>query len=294
MTEEKILFDTDIGSDIDDAVCLAYLLSQPRCRLMGITTVSGEPFERAKLASAICRVAGRDVPIYPGTESPLLTPPRQPKSPQSAKLANWPHDTDFPQNQAVEFLARTIRENPGEITLLAVGPMTNVALLFATHPDVPGLLKQLVLMCGVFTNALPHVGPLEWNAICDPYATAIVYNAPVKRHVSIGLDVTCQVVMGRDEVRERFQTKLLRPVLDFADVWFQHTDQITFHDPLAGVVLFEDVCGFRRGDVEVELASPRLLGLCHFEEKDDGRHEVALQVDREAFFRHYFETVSNA
>ena len=64
----KVLFDTDIGSDIDDAVALAYLLAQPHCELMGITTVSGQPIERAKLASAICTAAAQDVRIVPGTE----------------------------------------------------------------------------------------------------------------------------------------------------------------------------------------------------------------------------------
>ena len=64
----KILLDTDIGSDIDDAVCLAYLLANPACELLGITTVSGEPERRAMLASAQCRVAGREVPSLPDVE----------------------------------------------------------------------------------------------------------------------------------------------------------------------------------------------------------------------------------
>ena len=58
----KVLLDTDIGSDIDDAVCLAYLLAQPACELLGITTVSGQPEQRAQIASAICKVAERSVP----------------------------------------------------------------------------------------------------------------------------------------------------------------------------------------------------------------------------------------
>lgn len=66
----KVLLDTDIGSDIDDAVALAYLLAQPECELLGITTVSGEAAKRAQLASALCKVAGRDIPIFPGREAP--------------------------------------------------------------------------------------------------------------------------------------------------------------------------------------------------------------------------------
>ena len=68
----KVLLDTDIGSDIDDAVCLAYLLAQPDCELLGVTTVTGEGQRRAMLASALCREAGQDVPIYIGAEQPLL------------------------------------------------------------------------------------------------------------------------------------------------------------------------------------------------------------------------------
>ena len=68
----KVILDTDIGSDIDDAICLAYLLAQPRCELLGITTVTGEPNQRAQIASAICKAAGKKVPIYPGVDTPLL------------------------------------------------------------------------------------------------------------------------------------------------------------------------------------------------------------------------------
>ena len=68
----KVLLDTDIGSDIDDAVCLAYLLAQPECELLGITTVSGEPVQRAMIASAVCTLAGQQIPIYPGAADPLL------------------------------------------------------------------------------------------------------------------------------------------------------------------------------------------------------------------------------
>src|SRR6476469_8774674 len=92
-----VLFDTDIGSDIDDAVALAYLLQEPRCELLGITTVSGEARERAMLADAVCRAAGREgVPIHSGTELPLLGPARQPEARQKTVLPRWPHRGDFP------------------------------------------------------------------------------------------------------------------------------------------------------------------------------------------------------
>ncbi|MCB0108772.1 MAG: nucleoside hydrolase, partial [Caldilineaceae bacterium] len=162
---EKILLDTDIGSDIDDAVALAYLLAQPRCELLGITTVTGEPEKRAMIASAQCKLAGKDVPIYPGAAEPLLIAQRQPHAPQATKLDRWEHDANFPKGEAIEFLRHTIRAHPGEITLFAIGPLTNIALLFHSDSEIPSLLKQLVLMCGVFRGMNWQGEALEWNAI---------------------------------------------------------------------------------------------------------------------------------
>lgn len=287
----KILLDSDIGSDIDDAVCLAYLLANPACDLLGVTTVSGEAQKRAQMVSAMCRVAGKEVPTFPGRETPLLPGIKwQPQAPQAAKLARWPHQTELPKGQAVEFMRQTIHAHPGEVVLLAIGPLTNVAALFAADAEVAGLLKGLVLMCGVFTNRLAGVGPLEWNAMLDPAATAIVYGMETAVHRSIGLDVTCQVTMSANEVRRRFQAPLLRPVLDFAEVWFeQKTDHIVFHDPLAATTIFDEtICQFERGQVDVELKSDKLLGMTQWTAVADGPHEVALHVDSQRFFDHYF------
>ena len=199
----KILLDTDIGSDIDDAVALAYLLAQPECELLGITTVTGEVEKRAMMASALCKVAGRDdVPVYPGADTPLIIEQHQKLAPQAAALDKWPHKTDFPRNQAVDFLRRTIHDQPGEIVLLTIGPLTNAGLLFAIDPEVASLLKGLVMMSGVFGDETPGVGPTEWNAAGDPHATAITYRAPVAPHRSIGLDVTHKVRMDAEHVRK--------------------------------------------------------------------------------------------
>ncbi len=95
----KILLDTDIGTDIDDAVCLAYLLAQPQCELAGITTVTGEVVKRAMMASALCKAAGKNIPIYPGAEEPLLVPQKQTQAQQAVALSRWEHDKDFPRGR---------------------------------------------------------------------------------------------------------------------------------------------------------------------------------------------------
>jgi len=290
-----VLLDTDIGSDIDDALCLAYLLRQPRCELLGVTTVTGEAQKRAALADALCRAAGRtDIPIHSGAEAPLLVPQQQPAAPQAEALAAFPHRDDFAPNTAVEFLRETIHHRPGEITLLAIGPLTNIGLLFATDPAIPGLLKALVLMCGRFDFSVPCYGPREWNALGDPHATAIVYRAPVSSHLSVGLDVTTRCWMDKTECRRRLRGGPLGVAAAMAEVWFRHAGQITFHDPLAGALIFEpDLCTYTDGQVEIELLSRQAPGMTHWSPgASPAPHRIAAGVDAERFFAHYFQVAS--
>ncbi len=285
---EKILLDTDIGSDIDDAVCLAYLLAKPGCELLGITTVTGDVQQRAMLCSVLCKAAGKEPPIFPGAAQPLLIPQQQPDVPQAEALSEWEHDTQFPQGQAVEFMRQTIRAHPGEVTLLGIGPLTNIALLFFVDPQIPALLKRLVLMCGRFTWQMPHAWETEWNAKLDPHAAAIVYRSSVPVHRSIGLDVTLQVRMAADEVRRHFSAPLLQPVSAFARAWFHNFPELIFHDPLAAACIFDDdICKFTTGKVEIGLYEK--AGLTHWQpEVENGRHEVALQVNAQRFFDEFF------
>jgi inosine-uridine nucleoside N-ribohydrolase len=290
----KILLDTDIGTDIDDAVCLAYLLAQPECELLGITTVTGEAEKRARMASALCRVAGAPVPIYPGAETPLLVPQKQTKVPQAAALARWPQAERFPHGEAVRFLQDTVRAHPGEVVLLTIGPLTNIALLFKTDPEIPQLLRALVQMCGVYYR-FPDGRLREWNAKGDPHATAIVLSSVVSMHRLVGLDVTTRVWLPADEVRRRFEAHpLLRCVLDFAEIWFEEREEIVFHDPLAAATIFDDgLCRFEGGSVAAELRSDRLLGFTHWTPGGErAPHEIAVDVDPERFFRGFFDLFS--
>lgn len=289
----KILLDTDIGSDIDDAVCLAYLLANKECDLLGITTVTGEATKRAMMASALTKVAGKNIPIYPGAEMPLMVAPVQTTAPQAAMLGDRKHDTKFPAGEAVEFMRKTIRAHPGQITLLTIGPLTNVALLFLVDPEIPAMLKGIVSMAGVFTNRIPGLPPVEWNMVLDPHAAAIVFKTPVGSHRIIGLDVTTKVTMDAGKVRERFAAPLLRPVLDFAKVWFTGRDVITFHDPLAATTIFDDtICRFETGNViDVETKSDWVKGMSFWLPDPKGRHEVAVDVAPERFFEHYFSVL---
>ncbi len=285
-----VLLDTDIGSDIDDAVCLAYLLAQPRCELLGITTVSGQPLKRAMLADAICRAAGRsNVPVHSGCSQPVLHTQRQPEAPQAEVLGHWQHREDFAPSAAVEFLRQMIRSRPGELTLLTIGPTTNAGLLCALDPEAVSLLKRIVMMAGQFFTG----GLKEWNIVCDPYAAQMVFSSPAPEIVAYGLDVTRQCQLSADECRQRMQGKSFEVVQNMAEVWFRRQEKITFHDPLAAVCIFEpDICSYEDGMVVVDLEPGENFGRTLFEPKKGGVHRVASQVDSDRFFEHYFGVTS--
>jgi len=295
-----VILDTDIGSDIDDSVCLAYLLCQPRCELVGITTVSGrDPRDRAALASAVCRAAGRDdVPIHSGAASRIMDGEiMQPNVPQAVVLDRFDHRgaSDFAPNTAVRFLQETINARPGEITLLAIGAMTNLGLLFSLDPGTAHKLKRLVLMCGYF-----YLGGRPWrshpfrepNALSDPLATHIVYRSSVADHLSVGADVTTLIQMQTPECVTRFKSARgpMKVVSAMTEVWNHTCATVTFHDPLAASLIFNpEICTYQQGQIAVELASPRIPGLTYFDRNDSNRpHRVACEVNSQAFFKEYF------
>lgn len=285
----KVLLDTDIGSDVDDAVCLAYLLANPQCELMGITTVTGEADKRAMLASTLCQVAGKQVPIFSGSENPMVGEQLQKIAQQAEALPRWPHQTEFPRGEAIEFMRSIIRANPGEIILLAIGPFTNIGQLFSADPDIASLLKGLVLMSGCFSDTNHEEDQIEWNVNCDPLAAEIVYRSPVSLHRTVSLNVTRQVVMPAEEIRKRFTVLLLKPVLDFAEIWFAQSNPcITFHDPLtAATIFYPSLCEYQQGIVtfdQVEKPGRTLFKPCG----EQGPHMVATSVKVQRFFDHFF------
>jgi purine nucleosidase len=272
-----LLLDTDIGSDIDDALALAYLLRRPDCDLLGITTVTGDVAKRAALCHLLCEAAGRkDIPIHAGASRVLLAGPGQPDVPHYDAVRHRPHNLDWPVATAVEFMRRTIRARPGEVTLLSIGPLTNVALLFATDPEAAGLLKCWVSMAGAFGSAGDR--DAEWNSACDPLATSIAFAAGLE-HRHIPLDVTLQCSISAADDRATFKGELLNVVLEMAEVWFEKRDHIVLHDPLAAMTVFRpDLCGYRRGRVRVESTT----GKTSFVQDESGPDEVALDVDASA------------
>jgi purine nucleosidase len=278
----KVLLDTDIGDNIDDVLCLAYLLRQPACELLAVTTVSGEASRRATLAQRICADAGADVPVAPGAERPLAAP-------RAEASSVW-------TTPALELMRRLIHENPGEVVLLAIGPLTNVATLFKVDPRAAAELRALVLMCGSFARGAPGRESPEHNARNDPQAAAIVYRTQVALHRSIGLNVTRRVRWTCEEVLAALEHEHLATALRLTRAWCRDRREVVLNDPLAAVTIFEPgVCSYESGRVEVTLGSGELDGTTIFRpgsRRDP--HQVALDVDVSSCLAHLRAVLSVA
>jgi len=283
----KVILDTDIGNDIDDALCAGYLLANRECELLGVTTVFGDTVVKARLISALCKAAQRDVPIYPGVKQPLLVPIREGKktSRQAAALPELEHDTDWPEREAMRFLSETIRANPGEVVLCTIGALTNIGVLFSIDPELPALLKGMVSFCGHYGVRKP-----EPNAFYDPHAAAIVYGQRMNYHKCMGHDVN-RYSLHKSVFGDKFSG---HPVLDvvrrYAEIYFERQDTAYFADPLAGIAIFrEDIFGWKKGRATIELKDEEMLGLTHWAEGgEEPWHEVPFEIDRDAFEKEYF------
>jgi inosine-uridine nucleoside N-ribohydrolase len=200
----RILFDTDPG--IDDALALLMLARDARAELVGISTVFGNASVDTTTANALalCHRFGLQVPVARGADQPLQRPPR-PFPTQIhghdglGDVAPHPaHGRVTETGAAAQFICDMARRHPGEVTLLAVGPLTNLALALALDPELPGLVPRVVVMGGAF-GTRGHGGnvtPLaEANVYCDPHAADAVFGAPWPVTV-VGLDVTHQVLMS--------------------------------------------------------------------------------------------------
>lgn len=283
---QKILLDTDIGGDIDDAVCLAYLLREPQCRLLGITTVCGESEKRAAVADAICRAAGRQVPIVAGMDRPLQPIPLYPTPEGAGALARWPHRS-FEKGDAPGFLYRRILENPHEVVLIGIGNMTNIAALFRDYPDAPALLRGLCVMNGYF-GAAPLPAPWHnWNAWADPLASKIVFGTQLALHRAVPLEVTERLTVPAQHAQALLPpcSKLMRAVYDFGGAWLESAEKLTLHDPLAAAAVFHpEIFRFERGFVRVDTERAEHMGETVFVPNKSGNVEIAVSVDETQFY----------
>lgn len=315
----RIVIDTDPG--IDDALALFFALAAPDVQLEAVTTVSGNVSvdKTTRNALALLDLAGRgDVPVARGADRPLLRP-----AVYAAHVhgENGVGDVDLPQPQrepatlhAVEMIIQTILGAPGEITLVTLGPLTNLALAVRREPRIAEAVREVVIMGGALRvpgNVRPTA---EFNIYADPHAAQIVLSAgwPIRL---VSLDATQQAVMEREQFATLAKTghPVTRAIQAMTDYYYDDfagprgIESFSMHDPLCvAAALHHDLIEWRRASVEVELAGELTVGatVAYFaraEEIDPALAEdrpanaqVSVGVDRERFVALYLETLASA
>ncbi len=196
----KVLIDTDIGDDIDDAFALAFCLGSPEFDILGVTVVYGDVETRAKIARKLCQSWGRaDIPVRMGFERPMAHdwfPGTAPEVPSQRRVvANEPPLEDAPRN-AAEFIAETVRAHPGEVTILTLGAMTNVAAALRADPALASRIKAVHSQAG----AIPPIPPthFDWNICYDVAAAQAIARSGVL-WTTIGAGVCGANAPGRSE-----------------------------------------------------------------------------------------------
>lgn len=261
----KIIIDTDPGQD--DAVALLLAMASPELDLLGITCVAGNvPLPlTARNARMVCELAGRsDIPVYAGCDAPLqrrLVTAEHVHGRSGLDGITLP-DPVMPlqDRHAVDFLIDSLRTQPaGTVTLVPIGPLTNIAAAFRRAPDIVDRVQQIVIMGGAYFEVGNTTPAAEFNIFVDPEAAQVVFGAGLDL-VVLPLDVTHKALTSRGWVeRMRATGPVGRAVASWTD-FFERYDRQKYgsagaplHDPCTIAWLLQpDLFDGRRINVEIE------------------------------------------
>ena len=313
----RIILDTDLamgapGSEIDDGFALALAHADPQLQLDLVTTVNGNTdIESATLLSVELaeRLGLTDVPIYRGAAAPLTRPDRYRPAPAET-VATFSHHSPAPGYAAVE-IARHVLANPGEITLVAIGPLTNVAAALCLDRRVATSVAEIVIMGGTFLGQTHETKmPGEFNIWSDPEAAEAVLHSGARLRF-VGLDVTLQVRLTREHAAQMeaaaggfgaFAGTCTTGWIDRQAARHPNdptqADTSAMHDPLAvAVVAHPELVTWQDAYVEVVTGEGRARGvmvtdLLHAVDAPPPNCSIATAVDADGFMSYFLSHIS--
>ena len=305
---KKILIDTDPG--IDDSLAILLALASPELSLEGISVVHGNcSLEQATRngLSVLELARATHIPLAKGCELPLVQPSLlAPETHGNTGLgyAKLPEPRTKPTSQhGTDFLIEQILSSPGEITLVAVGPLTNVALAIRKEPRIVGALKELVIMGGAIRYEGNTTALAEFNTFVDPHAAHIVYHAGIPTTL-VPLDVTYQCVLLASDVERLL--KIESPIPSFikatTDFYMEYHDSYqgikgcVINDPLALALTFApELCDYQELPVDVDISGGVSTGKTFADfynyDKKPSNMKVALGVRPRDFIELFLERV---
>ena len=196
---EKVIIDTDPG--VDDAMAIVFAFDSPQLEVLGLTTIFGNvETDLATLnALRLLEIMGKDVPVAEGASHPLYMKKLSPPTDVHGRDGLGEIDLPLPKiepikDSAAEFIVQTVMDNPGEVTLIVLGPMTNIALALALEPKLAENVKHVVAMGGVL-QVMGNVSPVaSANILGDPHAADIVFGTDWNMTL-VPADTTRQVLV---------------------------------------------------------------------------------------------------
>jgi purine nucleosidase len=301
----KVIFDTDPG--IDDAMALLYLHACDNLELLGITTVLGNASIENCTSNALflCEQFGVDAPVYRGADQ-SVTGEQSEDYPDFVHGKNGLADIDVKvagksveDQDACSFLLETTKTNPDEITIVAVGRLTNIALAINKDQAFASRVKEIIFMGGA-ANCEGNVTPwAEANIIGDPEAASIVFNAGIPL-VMVGLDVTLLTRMSHDFLDSLTSSlpQLRNLLLSINKVYAgyyktsQDWDEFPVHDSSAIAYAHNpNLFGTEQGRLSCILDGEE-RGRTVFAPDSSGSHRVCLSVDSTAMLDDYLKNVT--
>ena len=230
-TPMKVILDTDIGDDIDDAWALAFVIAHKHFEPLGITVTHGNTPARARMACKMLHLTGRDsIPVFVG---------RQTGQKEYSYQFTWAEDFTAKQpdaRKAGDFIVETLRRNPGQVTLIAVGPLQNLADALRKEPRLGKLVKRVVLMGGCVYGTSEKQEPIaEYNVYSSVADSQLVYGAGLPLTI-VPLDSTTHVKLSdveRDQL-QRYASPLTFALEALYRLWLEKPQsRMTLHDQLA-------------------------------------------------------------
>ena len=259
--KEKIIIDTDIGDDIDDALAISFAVKSPEIDLIGVTTVWKDTAARARLSKRVLQMLGReDIPVYIGSGQPLIGKvddheiPNQYSKDMDGISVNTERD-------AVDYIIDTLMKSEGDISLVTIGALTNIALAIVKKPEIINKIKRIVMMGGAY-----YFHYNEYNIECDPEAARIVFESGIQIK-AVGLDVTlkCQLTQQDVERIEHPNSEITQFLSDLIGRWRSINNYLPIlHDPLAVCAVFDkELLEFKEEKIVVETKGEFTRGATH-------------------------------
>ena len=335
-TPMDVIIDTDPGlgepgSDIDDGLAIALALRSPELNVLGLTIVNGNvdaPTGVDVARRLTARLGRPELPVLLGASEPLHRTMAAVQEmfaaglPNSARVPREPSQRLGPTHDqpAHDWMTDAVAHAPGTITVIAIGPMTNVALAIQSDPSFAANVRELVLMAGsatTYAQNLTVVG--DFNAFVDPDALDIVIRSGARVRM-VGLDQTSQVILTRADVDQlndinhaaenpdQFTTwaaQCTQAWIDFLGQAFpsrpEHRDGCFLHDPLViAATIDPTLCRWEDANVQVETVSDLARGLVVADRglalrpMGPPNASVAVETDVERFRIFFLSRISNS